>query len=721
MKLISLYIENFGRFSDFSYDFKEDLNVFYKENGWGKTTLSVFIKAMLYGLNAVSSKYLEKNDRKKYLPWDNSSCSGNLIIEVNGKQYKIERTFAKSAKDDTCIIYDLQTNKKTSLYDSNIGEQILNISSDSFERSVYIPQKEIEFGFDSDISARLSALIGGVDDTTSFDGAIKSIDEEIKELKKTGNKGLISEQKEHISYLETQIDTCKQKIAGISIIDSKVKLLEEKIKDVNLEKEEVKKTLSTYQEAIVKNEQLKMVEKYVEDIKTSKEKINQYENVITTTFDVEKHKQIKEAIKEKQNIDIVLSNKEMQVDDKYNCFIKNGAIDSETFKDIEAKINEGKKTPAFIIRYYVIPVVLVALMVTCIILMFASKGFEDSKAGAIIIPILALSLIISTRNFNKKDHKKELKEFFNKYGYDNDNHQENLVELKYLNDAYVSMVSMINKEKENKDILLKKKEELDKSINDYFNKFDLQEETIEEKISKIESTYLLLINEKQHLASLEDSKESYIKKHDIKEVKASINVDIKDDFSNKLDIIDNKLNELEKEKTTLLNQKFILSKETEVLDDLERQLIEANEEKERLNYRYKVLTNTKELLTNSQETLLAKYIKPMKDAISKYFKLTLLDKNKQFNINTDFEINIIENGQSKEIAYYSKGYQQLVSLCMRFALIDCLFEKEKPFVLLDDPFINLDDDRLIDCVNLIKEVSKQMQVIYFTCHESRNI
>ena len=59
MKLISLYIENFGRFSDFSYDFNEDLNVFYKENGWGKTTLSVFIKAMLYGLNAGSSKYLE--------------------------------------------------------------------------------------------------------------------------------------------------------------------------------------------------------------------------------------------------------------------------------------------------------------------------------------------------------------------------------------------------------------------------------------------------------------------------------------------------------------------------------------------------------------------------------------------------------------------------------------------------------------------------------------
>ena len=110
-----------------------------------------------------------------------------------------------------------------------------------------------------------------------------------------------------------------------------------------------------------------MVEKYVEDIKISKEKVNQYENIITPTFDIEKHKQIKEAIKEKQNIDVVLSNKDIQVDEKYNCFVNNGAIDEKTFKDIETKINEGKKTPAFIIRYYVIPIVLVALMVTSII------------------------------------------------------------------------------------------------------------------------------------------------------------------------------------------------------------------------------------------------------------------------------------------------------------------------------------------------------------------
>ena len=42
MKLISLYIDNFGKLSDYSFDFSKTLNSLYEENGWGKTTLTVF-------------------------------------------------------------------------------------------------------------------------------------------------------------------------------------------------------------------------------------------------------------------------------------------------------------------------------------------------------------------------------------------------------------------------------------------------------------------------------------------------------------------------------------------------------------------------------------------------------------------------------------------------------------------------------------------------------
>ena len=50
MKLISCYIENFGKISQKEFVFDERITLFLEENGYGKTTLAEFIKSMFYGL-----------------------------------------------------------------------------------------------------------------------------------------------------------------------------------------------------------------------------------------------------------------------------------------------------------------------------------------------------------------------------------------------------------------------------------------------------------------------------------------------------------------------------------------------------------------------------------------------------------------------------------------------------------------------------------------------
>ncbi|MDE7212615.1 MAG: AAA family ATPase, partial [Lachnospiraceae bacterium] len=50
MKFISCHIENFGKLSDFSFEFSEGTNVICEKNGWGKSTFAAFIRAMFYGL-----------------------------------------------------------------------------------------------------------------------------------------------------------------------------------------------------------------------------------------------------------------------------------------------------------------------------------------------------------------------------------------------------------------------------------------------------------------------------------------------------------------------------------------------------------------------------------------------------------------------------------------------------------------------------------------------
>ena len=61
MKIIKLHIENFGKLHNFDLTLKDGLNQIKNNNGWGKTTLSIFIKSMFYGLPAKS-----RGDEIKY-------------------------------------------------------------------------------------------------------------------------------------------------------------------------------------------------------------------------------------------------------------------------------------------------------------------------------------------------------------------------------------------------------------------------------------------------------------------------------------------------------------------------------------------------------------------------------------------------------------------------------------------------------------------------------
>ena len=48
----------------------------------------------------------------------------------------------------------------------------------------------------------------------------------------------------------------------------------------------------------------------------------------------------------------------------------------------------------------------------------------------------------------------------------------------------------------------------------------------------------------------------------------------------------------------------------------------------------------------------------------------------------------------RDIGYLSAGKQDLVGICMRMALVEAMYKEEKPFLIFDDPFVNLDDNNI---------------------------
>ncbi|MBQ0099230.1 MAG: hypothetical protein KBS91_01620, partial [Firmicutes bacterium] len=154
-------------------------------------------------------------------------------------------------------------------------------------------------------------------------------------------------------------------------------------------------------------------------------------------------------------------------------------------------------------------------------------------------------------------------------------------------------------------------------------------------------------------------------------------------------------------------------------NDLESEKDELEENLAIYNEKYEILSKTMEFLEKSNENLKVKYRKPLEEALNKYLRYIVKDKEIKAKIDTDLNIFIEENGVLTEAEYYSKGFQDLFRICKSFALSAVLFTVEKPFIVLDDVFTNLDDKKLIEAIKSIKELSNEYQILYFVCHESR--
>lgn len=215
MKLIECYVENFGKISDRKFIFTDGLNCIKEDNGVGKTTLSVFIKCMLYGMSDTKKPSLEENDRKHYLPWGGGVCGGTLTFSVRKKRYRIERTFGQKASDDTYKLIDLDFGRATSDFAEPLGESLFGIDRDGFERTVFLSERYLSPKNDNkSISAKLSDLVGSDGDIGAMDNAIKILENQRKFYQKRSGG--------EIDAVKNEIYRTEDELARLSRLESQL-------------------------------------------------------------------------------------------------------------------------------------------------------------------------------------------------------------------------------------------------------------------------------------------------------------------------------------------------------------------------------------------------------------------------------------------------------------------------------------------------------------------
>lgn len=173
-------------------------------------------------------------------------------------------------------------------------------------------------------------------------------------------------------------------------------------------------------------------------------------------------------------------------------------------------------------------------------------------------------------------------------------------------------------------------------------------------------------------------------------------------------------------------QKIILNiaddeRDIERYDELQNELFEQEEILNKIKREYDLLTKTVDYLNAADRIIKDKYVKPVRDIFVKYSNAIEYAFGEKVVMDPNFNVRFEQNGVERSEAYLSSGQKGVCAFCFRLALLENMYSKEKPFLILDDPFVFLDEQNHQKIKELLNSLAAYFQIIYFTCHTSRKI
>ena len=128
---------------------------------------------------------------------------------------------------------------------------------------------------------------------------------------------------------------------------------------------------------------------------------------------------------------------------------------------------------------------------------------------------------------------------------------------------------------------------------------------------------------------------------------------------------------------------------------------------------------TLELLSQAKDNLANSYVGKVERGFIHYANTLMEGQLGRVMVDKDLKLYIDEKGAAREVGSFSSGTIDCIMLCMRLSLVDALFTNEKPFLILDDPFVNMDDKHTKRSLEMLNKVAEDHQVVYMVCNSSR--
>lgn len=775
MKLVSLHIDNFGKFNNLDMSFNNGLNQLIEENGWGKSTLTAFIKVMFYGFDNSSKRDSYENERKRYKPWNGGIYGGNITFCLDDKRYTIYRTFEAKDKDDTFRLVDQRTMLVSLDYSSNIGYEIFKIDSSTFKKTLCIYENNCITESTGDIEALLGDEQSDTEDINNFDKVIKSMDDKLNALSPDRKTGELYKQKDKLNEIQAQLKEMPVLEDSIDTTIRHIKDTEKLMEKLSLQKQHIKKELdkvSYYNEMQSILKQYNIYSRQLEEKRQAyEEKLEEYGR-LPDINDVcmkiqyadrilDKYSQLKELEPNKTQYDRL-----HELKASVSCYSHHELKEQiDNINHLNTLKSEIQSELSVADKYRNILLIAAIAAGLLSIIVGAITG-----TGVLLIPI-GIILIIAGIVYNKKkktgsskhihaainelksDYKKQyllIKEWLDAhdisfdpdvvytlstidnrlYEYERIVQQIDKYNIQYKQagisgyirniysfiagfDNYVpqELADIINDDKKKQDIIL-----LIKECNNCLYKMKQDIEIIGHIRKEYDDAYNIF----NTFVSQHNDIDKIIEQVSDANLEHTVNVSM---LNSRLDDIEKKLKQHNDNIAGYSTQLSIYQDKLDELTDKNNILSELMEDYEIRLKKYNNLKLAREYLIKARISFSCKYQVSVKNKFNEYIDIcnNATDIHDKYSIDINNRLLANEYGQERELRFFSSGSKDIASLCLRLSFINAMYKDDKPFIIMDDPFVNMDDNIINGAKALLNILSDSYQIIYFTCHQSRII
>lgn len=766
MKLISCHVENFGRLHDFDYVFSNGINVICRENGWGKSTFAAFLLAMFYGLPAKGRKRQavsrgdrlpEQNARTFYRPWQGGIFGGQIVFEAGGRTYEMSRIFGEREAQDEFELRDFDTNLPSFDYTANIGREMFALDRDSFLRTVFTAQQDCVTHVTDDINSLVTDLAEYAGDMENYENAQKRLREAANRLTPKRATGRLCRLSAQIGQLQQKLRSSDDLGERIALCSREQKVLQEKEKALEAEKKQLTEAIAAAEQEEEEyfrmeraNRDLLAEQQILARLTAAKErrradfeeKAACFPQRIPSRGEADEHvrncRKI-ERLEERMQARMLTEEEQERLtfleeyfSDPAQAGRKPGdrggnPEDRDGNPRVTGSSQEKGARTASGSNVFVLMGALLALagavMALALVPSASEKGIAALAVAAAILPAAAGAGMIAAGLWKRSAAGGEAEPVRSEGA-------EGAAADEGLSRAYAEYLELQEKEQKLEEMHAAWAEARRPVLHFLRELGFAPAEDLSAQIAAIrdaaddceDAAALLREAEEELRLFKKESARPEIPPEKIQPLPKQTRQPGTRELRDRREQIREELAACRTQLADLQNRMEDLLSEQEEREAMAEEVRELCEQRRRDEDDYRHITTASVFLQKARESLIARYADPIRRSFSTYWEMITGYSAAVVHVDADARVTVEERGKQREAARLSTGWQDLAGICLRTALADAMYPtdtRERPPLILDDPFTNLDDEKMEGAMRFLRETGRRYQILYFTCSSSR--